>query len=65
MCIKTPFAQKNYFIELFVVFRSAKPFYARSIDNETVSAVDLLLPEVGELCGGSLREHRPQVLEEK
>ena len=47
------------------VFRSAKAFYARSIDDETVSALDLLLPEVGELCGGSLREHRPHVLEER
>ncbi|NXE94570.1 SYNM protein, partial [Menura novaehollandiae] len=38
-----------------------KPFYMR--DNEdgpqhTVAAVDLLVPGVGELCGGSLREER-------
>ncbi|XP_062983336.1 asparaginyl-tRNA synthetase isoform X1 [Elgaria multicarinata webbii] len=38
-----------------------KPFYMR--DNEdgvhhTVAAVDLLVPGVGELCGGSLREDR-------
>jgi asparaginyl-tRNA synthetase len=45
--------------------KSAKAFYARSIDEETVSALDLLLPEVGELCGGSLREHRPEVLEKR
>ncbi|KAM4567035.1 asparaginyl-tRNA synthetase [Odontesthes bonariensis] len=38
-----------------------KPFYAR--DNQdhpkhTAAAVDLLVPGVGELCGGSLREER-------
>ena len=51
--------------KLFLFCRSAKAFYARSLDDETVSALDLLLPEVGELCGGSLREHRPHVLEER
>ncbi|XP_054020500.1 probable asparagine--tRNA ligase, mitochondrial isoform X1 [Dryobates pubescens] len=43
-----------------------KPFYMR--DNEdgpqhTVAAVDLLVPGVGELCGGSLREERLPFLE--
>lgn len=53
-------------IPVFVIDwpRSAKPFYARRLDNDTVSAVDLLLPEIGELCGGTLREHRPEYLEE-
>ncbi|XP_039986761.1 probable asparagine--tRNA ligase, mitochondrial [Xiphias gladius] len=42
-----------------------KPFYAR--DNRdhpqhTAAAVDLLVPGVGELCGGSLREERPELL---
>uniref|UniRef100_A0A3Q3VK37 Aminoacyl-transfer RNA synthetases class-II family profile domain-containing protein n=1 Tax=Mola mola TaxID=94237 RepID=A0A3Q3VK37_MOLML len=42
-----------------------KPFYAR--DNEdhpehTAAAVDLLVPGVGELCGGSLREERLDLL---
>lgn len=42
-----------------------KPFYAR--DNKdhpehTAAAVDLLVPGVGELCGGSLREERMDVL---
>uniref|UniRef100_UPI003AAD7CB0 asparaginyl-tRNA synthetase isoform X2 n=1 Tax=Centroberyx gerrardi TaxID=166262 RepID=UPI003AAD7CB0 len=42
-----------------------KPFYAR--DNQdrpkhTAAAVDLLVPGVGELCGGSLREERPDLL---
>ena len=30
-----------------------------------VAMVDLLFPEVGEVCGGSLREHRLDVLTEK
>uniref|UniRef100_A0A3B5LFN4 Asparaginyl-tRNA synthetase 2, mitochondrial n=1 Tax=Xiphophorus couchianus TaxID=32473 RepID=A0A3B5LFN4_9TELE len=42
-----------------------KPFYAR--DNQdhpkhTAAAVDLLVPGVGELCGGSLREERLNLL---
>lgn len=42
-----------------------KPFYAR--DNQdhpkhTAAAVDLLVPGVGELCGGSLREERFDLL---
>uniref|UniRef100_A0AAY5F5U1 asparagine--tRNA ligase n=1 Tax=Electrophorus electricus TaxID=8005 RepID=A0AAY5F5U1_ELEEL len=42
-----------------------KPFYTR--DNQdhprhTVAALDLLVPGVGELCGGSLREERLDLL---
>uniref|UniRef100_A0A3Q3EUE2 asparagine--tRNA ligase n=1 Tax=Kryptolebias marmoratus TaxID=37003 RepID=A0A3Q3EUE2_KRYMA len=45
-----------------------KPFYAR--DNQdhpkhTVAAVDLLVPGVGELCGGSLREERLDLLQDR
>ncbi|KAH0500229.1 putative asparagine--tRNA ligase, mitochondrial [Microtus ochrogaster] len=45
-----------------------KPFYMR--DNEdgpqqTVAAVDLLVPGVGELFGGSLREERYHILEQR
>nr|XP_060627199.1 probable asparagine--tRNA ligase, mitochondrial [Anolis sagrei ordinatus]XP_060627200.1 probable asparagine--tRNA ligase, mitochondrial [Anolis sagrei ordinatus] len=45
-----------------------KPFYMR--DNEdgvhhTVAAVDLLVPGVGELCGGSLREDRLDFLQSR
>ncbi|NWS98690.1 SYNM protein, partial [Mionectes macconnelli] len=45
-----------------------KPFYMR--DNEdgpqhTVAAVDLLVPGIGELCGGSLREERLSFLESR
>ncbi|XP_069828117.1 asparaginyl-tRNA synthetase isoform X2 [Dendropsophus ebraccatus] len=45
-----------------------KPFYAR--DNEdgpqhTVAAVDLLVPGIGELFGGSLREERLHILQSR
>lgn len=42
-----------------------KPFYARDNQNpprHTAAAVDLLVPGVGELCGGSLREERLDLL---
>ncbi|XP_052793687.1 probable asparagine--tRNA ligase, mitochondrial isoform X2 [Mya arenaria] len=40
-----------------------KPFYCRqNEDHATVGAVDLLVPGVGELCGGSLREERHDIL---
>ncbi|XP_050529522.1 probable asparagine--tRNA ligase, mitochondrial [Daktulosphaira vitifoliae] len=44
-----------------------KPFYAKALPNNDslVSAVDLLCPNVGELCGGSVREDNYNVLEEK
>uniref|UniRef100_A0A6J0VKL5 asparagine--tRNA ligase n=1 Tax=Pogona vitticeps TaxID=103695 RepID=A0A6J0VKL5_9SAUR len=43
-----------------------KPFYMRDNedgDHHTVAAVDLLVPGVGELCGGSLREDRLDFLQ--
>jgi asparaginyl-tRNA synthetase len=40
-----------------------KPFYMRlSDDGQTVAAMDLLVPKVGELVGGSQREERLDVL---
>lgn len=46
--------------------RSLKAFYMR--DNEdgiTVAAMDLLVPKIGELIGGSQREDRIEILEKK
>ena len=46
--------------------KTIKPFYMRiNNDNETVAAMDLLVPRVGELIGGSQREERCQILEQR
>ncbi|EFC43653.1 predicted protein [Naegleria gruberi] len=43
--------------------KEIKPFYARVDDNgKTMSAVDLLVPDLGELIGGSVREERYDIL---
>ncbi|NWS34707.1 SYNM protein, partial [Polioptila caerulea] len=60
-CGEVPVFVVNYPYDL-------KPFYMR--DNEdgpqhTVAAVDLLVPGVGELCGGSLREERLPFLQSR
>ena len=46
--------------------REIKPFYMRiNDDGKTVAAMDLLVPRVGELIGGSQREERLDVLEQR
>jgi len=46
--------------------KEIKAFYMRANDDgKTVAAVDLLVPGSGELCGGSQREERMDVLLEK
>ncbi len=43
---------------------SIKPFYMRvNDDKKTVAAMDILVPGIGEIIGGSQREERLQVLE--
>ena len=43
--------------------KEIKAFYMRlNDDGKTVAAVDLLVPGIGELCGGSQREEREEVL---
>jgi asparaginyl-tRNA synthetase len=44
----------------------SKAFYMkRNDDGRTVAAMDLLVPQVGEIIGGSQREHRLDVLKER
>jgi asparaginyl-tRNA synthetase len=46
--------------------REIKPFYMRVNDDErTVRAMDVLVPKVGEIIGGSQREERLEVLEQR
>jgi asparaginyl-tRNA synthetase len=48
--------------------RTIKPFYMRVNDEDdgrTVRAMDVLVPQVGEIVGGSQREERLDVLEER
>jgi asparaginyl-tRNA synthetase len=56
---KTPVMVYNY-------PKDIKPFYMRlNDDNRTVAAMDLLVPRVGELIGGSQREERLERLEQR
>jgi asparaginyl-tRNA synthetase len=51
---------------LFDYPRSIKPFYMRTNDDgRTVGAMDVLVPRVGEIIGGSQREERLDVLVER
>ena len=46
--------------------KEIKAFYMRiNDDNKTVAAMDVLVPKIGELIGGSQREERIDVLEKK
>lgn len=46
--------------------KGIKAFYMRlNDDNETVAAMDILVPKIGEIIGGSQREERLDVLERR
>ncbi len=54
--VKSPLILYNY-------PKSIKPFYMRcNDDDKTVAAMDVLVPQVGEIIGGSQREDRLDVL---
>ena len=43
-----------------------KAFYMKNnLESKTVACFDLLLPEIGELIGGSMREDNYEILKEK
>ncbi|MDQ2868173.1 MAG: asparagine--tRNA ligase [Verrucomicrobiota bacterium] len=51
-------------VTVFNYPKEIKPFYMRlNDDNQTVTAMDLLVPGIGEIVGGSQREERLDVLE--
>jgi asparaginyl-tRNA synthetase len=52
-------------VTVFNFPKEIKPFYMRSNDDgKTVAAMDLLVPGIGEIVGGSQREERLQRLED-
>ena len=60
------FLTEQHFKQPVILFdypRSIKPFYMRcNEDGKTVRAMDVLVPRVGEIIGGSQREERLDVL---
>ncbi|MCK5784126.1 MAG: asparagine--tRNA ligase [Desulfobacterales bacterium] len=60
---------EEYFKKPVIIFnypKEIKPFYMRmNNDSKTVAAMDLLVPRIGELVGGSQREERYDVLESR
>jgi len=63
------YLSEEYFQRPVFVFnfpKEIKPFYMRlNSDQKTVAAMDLLVPRVGELIGGSQREERLEILEQR
>ncbi|MBI5590925.1 MAG: asparagine--tRNA ligase [Deltaproteobacteria bacterium] len=46
--------------------KTIKPFYMRlNVDQRTVAAMDILVPGIGEIVGGSQREERLDVLQDR
>jgi len=60
---------EHHFKQPVIVYnypKDIKPFYMRiNDDNKTVAAMDVLVPGVGEIIGGSQREERLDVLEQR
>jgi len=60
---------EKYFRKPIIVYhypKQIKPFYMRlNDDGKTVAAMDILVPRIGEIIGGSQREERLDVLESR
>jgi asparaginyl-tRNA synthetase len=60
---------EQYFKKPVIVYdypKTIKPFYMRlNKDHQTVAAMDVLVPRIGEIIGGSQREERLEVLENR
>ena len=63
------FLTEKYFQKPVIVYnfpKDIKPFYMKvNPDNQTVGCLDVLLPHIGEIIGGSQREDNLQVLENR
>lgn len=63
------FLTEEHFQQPIIVFdypRPIKPFYMYcNEDGKTVRAMDVLVPRVGEIIGGSQREHRLDILDSR
>lgn len=63
------FLTEVHFKKPVIIFdypKNIKPFYMRlNDDDETVAAMDVLVPRIGEIIGGSQREERLEVLDRR
>jgi asparaginyl-tRNA synthetase len=63
------FLAEEYFSKPVIITdypKQIKAFYMRANDdNKTVAAMDVLVPKIGEIIGGSQREERLRILEDK
>lgn len=63
------FLTEDYFKKPVIVYnfpKTIKPFYMRlNDDDETVASMDVLVPGIGEIIGGSQREERLDILTER
>jgi len=63
------FLTETHFKKPVIVYdypKTIKPFYMRlNDDDETVAAMDVLVPRIGEIIGGSQREERLEVLSQR
>ena len=63
------FLTETHFKKPVIVYdypKTIKPFYMRlNDDDETVAAMDVLVPNIGEIIGGSQREERLDILDRR